>query len=368
VARVIEEAVITPHAGERDGVADLCRSGLADLRAQRGLLVSRLRGFERVTRPAVAALEELSQLDAELHLAEDSEQRRRIETLAEIHQAMRRLRDAANPAELIEIAPRELCCACGFTRAMISRVHGSRWIPEVLHIDDGVDREGADAFKAYVAEAEIPLAHMLVEAELVRRRIPALVTEPLSDPRTFKEIVEVSRSSSFVVAPIMQTRRVIGFFHADRFGGAAVDEIDRDNLWTFTEHFGLLFERAVLVGRLERQRSELRSSLADAAAQIDEIVTTDIELARNEEPETRRDAPVSQASRLDLLLTAREREVLELMVSGATNTNIANQLVVSEGTVKSHVKRILRKLHVSNRAEAAARYLHLVQGPEDTAR
>jgi DNA-binding NarL/FixJ family response regulator len=67
------------------------------------------------------------------------------------------------------------------------------------------------------------------------------------------------------------------------------------------------------------------------------------------------------------LLTAREREVLELMASGATNGAIAAQLVISEGTVKSHVKRILRKLRVSNRAEAVARYLHLVMRNGETA-
>jgi DNA-binding NarL/FixJ family response regulator len=62
-----------------------------------------------------------------------------------------------------------------------------------------------------------------------------------------------------------------------------------------------------------------------------------------------------------MLLTAREREVLELMASGATNSQIARELVVSEGTVKSHVKRILRKLRVDNRAGAVARYLHLIR-------
>ena len=66
-------------------------------------------------------------------------------------------------------------------------------------------------------------------------------------------------------------------------------------------------------------------------------------------------------SPLASLLTAREQEVLELMTSGATNNQIARELVVSEGTVKSHVKRILRKLRVDNRAGAVARYLHLIQ-------
>jgi DNA-binding NarL/FixJ family response regulator len=40
---------------------------------------------------------------------------------------------------------------------------------------------------------------------------------------------------------------------------------------------------------------------------------------------------------------------------------VAQELVISEGTVKSHVKHILRKLRVANRAEAVSRYLHMIQ-------
>jgi DNA-binding NarL/FixJ family response regulator len=67
-------------------------------------------------------------------------------------------------------------------------------------------------------------------------------------------------------------------------------------------------------------------------------------------------------SRIDALLTPRELEVLALMATGATNSRIAEQLVITDGTVKSHVKRILRKLRSANRSEAIARYLRLTMG------
>jgi DNA-binding NarL/FixJ family response regulator len=47
------------------------------------------------------------------------------------------------------------------------------------------------------------------------------------------------------------------------------------------------------------------------------------------------------------------------MAAGRTNGEIARALVVTEGTVKFHVKNVLRKLQVTNRAEATSRYLRL---------
>jgi two-component system NarL family response regulator len=64
-------------------------------------------------------------------------------------------------------------------------------------------------------------------------------------------------------------------------------------------------------------------------------------------------APAAEPDPLDTL-SARERDVLELLAEGLRNREIAERLVIGEATVKTHVRHVLEKLRFRNRAEAAA--------------
>ena len=67
-----------------------------------------------------------------------------------------------------------------------------------------------------------------------------------------------------------------------------------------------------------------------------------------EEIKAESDLPISEDP-----LTDREVEVLKLVAQGQTNRDIAERLVVSEGTVGTHISNILEKLHLANRTQAA---------------
>ena len=76
----------------------------------------------------------------------------------------------------------------------------------------------------------------------------------------------------------------------------------------------------------------------------------------------------TQPSPLGQDLTAREWEVLALLVEGRSNAEIAERLVIGLSTAKFHVSNILSKLHATSRAEAVALALqhHLVPRPRIT--
>jgi DNA-binding NarL/FixJ family response regulator len=67
----------------------------------------------------------------------------------------------------------------------------------------------------------------------------------------------------------------------------------------------------------------------------------------------------TQSAREREVVSERELEVLRCLSRGRTTTQIASELFISENTVKTHIRHILEKMEVNNRAEAVSRALQM---------
>nr|ABC33901.1 hypothetical protein [Rhodococcus sp. T104] len=283
---------------------------------------------------------------------------RRIAELGEVHDAAVTLRGLP-PQQVIEAAPEVVCTQLPFARSMISAVSGSLWQPRRLYLQPDLDGSPLD-FSDYVDASVWSLADAPLETELVRRRVPALVAAAAADGRTHKEIISRSRTSSYVAAPVMSAGKVIGLLHADRPGSeGGLDPDDRDRLDAFTTILAIVYEQAVLKHRIQLQRARVEESFDATQTMLDRISKADAILSHQAAAtaDSSTDDPgENRVLEINSVLTVREREILSHLATGATNSQIAQALVISEGTVKSHVKTVLKKLHAPTRAAATALY------------
>lgn len=316
---------------------------------------------------------ELSQTLHELHTVRfgihDHLGHERLRRIDELDRGLSQLRLITDQDQLLGAVCQAVADACGFDRVMLSRIDDDAWRP--WHSWSRVIGPAERAFQHWMHEPpRIQLSHMMLESELVRRREPAIVYDAATDPRSYRPLVEAATQTSYVAAPVVSGDRVIGVLHADN-RDTPVIELDRDILWFFAIGFAQIFERAVLLARLRDQRAEVMQAMKSVEAVLDELASTEIELATREQTTAvsvaRPTHPrvVDRSPELEALLTSRELEVLGLMATGATNERIAQKLVIGTQTVKSHVKQILRKLRAENRAEAISQYLRMTIGARD---
>lgn len=293
---------------------------------------------------------QLQQLTMDWYLFETSARSQRLTDCAT---SLNRLRTLPTTAALIDNACHELVFRLGFHRAVLSTVGARGWTPLIL-----LDRTEASnrAWFAAWQNQTVPFVETTPEAVSMSQRLPALIHDTADAPVYRPLIVQAGQSRSYVVAPLVQGSQVMGFLHADHhLEGTRVDEADRDMLWAFADGFSHIYQRTALMESLREQRDSIRDLLLGAVDQIDELCEMSVETTAwrtDNEAEAANCRTAGDHVRVEL--TARESEVLRLMVTGASNNAIADQLVITEGTVKSHVKHILRKYGAVNRAQAIA--------------
>jgi DNA-binding CsgD family transcriptional regulator/GAF domain-containing protein len=286
----------------------------------------------------------------------DHDLARRVKSMSEIRQALGYLRGLP-PRKMIRAAPDVLSRELDFARTLISIVRGSVWLPLHLHIEEEKADPHGRQFLEYITDRHIQLADAPLETELVRKRCGAFAPSPMDDKRTFKELVEASGCFGYIAAPITVQGRAIGILHVDRpepHGIVTMDHLEQ--LEAFAECLSVAFESAALEEKAAQQRVEVDN----VCYNVDELLSRSARSVLWSLPGVvplqlhdgyhRGEEPAVPA------LTAREREIMSHVATGATNHQIARCLVISEGTVKSHLKHIAKKLNTSSRAAAVAIY------------
>jgi LuxR family transcriptional regulator, regulator of acetate metabolism len=267
--------------------------------------------------------------------------------LRSVQRALLRLAAEESLGRLVNLAPRFACQALELDRAMLLHISGNAVVSGTAW--SGSDQIAASDFSRFVRAAHPQLTSCPPEFEAVQRQLPILVTNAQGRDDVYRPLVHAARSEAYAVAPMIRGNRVIGLLHADRFPvvDRALDVLDRDLLWTFATGLADLIDRAAARG-LKSGATPIWSEAGGAAdAAVEEAAAT----------------PAASVTSGPLaLLTSREHEVLRMLAEGNANATIASRLVISEATVKSHVRHILRKLRAANRTEAVIRYQTLMAG------
>lgn len=223
--------------------------------------------------------------------------------------------------------------ALGFSSVGIGFVDKQKWFLRKTFIAGAPGL--AERVTAMSQREPLELSPRQFETEVVDRMHGVLVhdVEPYLE-RTDGRIVRALESTSGAAAPLIAGDTVIGTIHADLTATPVSQLQDRARaLCDFADMYGVLLHNVMLT-----------SAIADFQRRLGAGLFAEV--------------PGRPAAPTEIWeqLSARETDVLELMSLGYTNDRIAEELGIATGTVKSHVKRILRKLHVQNRASAIASY------------
>jgi DNA-binding CsgD family transcriptional regulator len=300
------------------------------------------------------APEDLSRVLVELRALEreiaEVEYVRRSDALERVREAIRHLGELGSPQGILDRAAAELGTSSQLDRVLISEVEDGILRPRSMW-----SRDGTPITLAELEQPPLRLEYPMIEEEVVRRQSAELVIVANARSRAPARLARVLGWDHYVVAALTVDGTTAGLLHADATdSGRVLDELDREVVALYCEGLAGVFERAVLRETLRRHRSELRSAVQWMSGRLTRLAAEDAALPAATGP--------TASTNLETL-TKRELDVLRLMARGQTNRGIADALLVREGTVKYHVKNVLRKLGATSRADAVGRYLRASAEP-----
>jgi DNA-binding CsgD family transcriptional regulator len=323
-AATLDQAIVMCAA-----TTDRLLSGGGGVRADAALLVGQ------------GLLIEFFQAQVDARVMRDARAGDVVRSLAE---AIRRMKKAGSLQGLGRQACAELCDTLGFDSALLSFVEDDGFVVEKSNHDLGgptvIRRRGCVA-----------------ERHCIRLRDTICTNDDVPASPEYRDVLG---SPHYLVAPVIAESRVVALLHVSHREGR-LSARDIDLLDTFASAYSMLHQRMLNTERVQQQRTSIARAAAWLTEEADRIaaaaISLDVERDNRVEPPT-----IAPDSALAATLSDRERQVFERLVLGASNAEIADELVITVETVKTHVKRILRKIGAINRSEAIALYMEARTG------
>jgi DNA-binding CsgD family transcriptional regulator len=335
----LDEQLCSAFSISRSGDAPTLDEAIAMSAGTVDQLLTGGRGIRDDQRPLIAFL----QAQVEARVMRNGRSGNVVRSLTE---GIRRMKKAGSLQGLGRQACTELCDALGFDHAFLSFVENDQFVVEESDHSLG----GPTVIRRRGCVAEQLCIRM---RDTIRTTVDDVPAAP-----GYRDLLG---SEHYLVAPVIAESRVVALLHVSRISEGGLSDRDIDVLDTFASAFSLLHERMLNTERVQQQRNSIARAAARLTEEADRIaaaaISLDVEFDNRIEPPT-----IAPDSALAAALSDRERQVFERLVLGASNAEIADELVITIETVKTHVKRILRKIGAINRSEAIALYMEARTG------
>jgi DNA-binding NarL/FixJ family response regulator len=266
---------------------------------------------------------------------------------ARLGDATRQLHRCRASGELLALAASLIRQECGFSRAVILGVAG-----RVLNATDTDALADPASDRLRRAVLRRPVAFTAATAE--ERLITAAACGAAPDGTAPSVLAAQLGLRQYLLEPIVVQGAVVAMLVLDR-EIPDVRPAERALAGSYAAVVEVMLEQQLLQARVADVAAELRRMTTFSQALMNETLAGQLALPSSRPQATAwMSAPeTAPAIRPDHVLTAQELKVAKLLAVGRSNREIAAELVLSVDTIKSHVARILQKLGVANRAQAA---------------
>lgn len=249
--------------------------------------------------------------------------------------------------ELAAAIPRNVA-RLGFDRVIFSTVSSSGWQPVSAYSVPGDPAPITELVENLPTSTWFYLPPAAADRRYAQVRAQKMLAH--RDPAGGYALWSCSQARDFWMFPVINRRSITGLVH--------VDCLVQNRLPSRTQVEALnqfCRQLPLVLARHDSSTETVQRFPDDGGSFRDHHLKTC-------QPTAPKLSPLAETTSDSLVpLSERESEVLRLMAAGLTNAQIGRRLSITEGTVKSHVKRVLRKTGASNRAEAVATRLSTSQ-------